>query len=148
MGLVETGVGIVPAWGGCKEMLLRHMADSTPGGPIPPISKAFELISLATVAKSAADAKRFLYLRPGDGITMNRDRLLADAKAKALALVEGYRRPTPADVRLPGPTAKVALDMAVAGLRPLGKATAHDEVVAAPWPRCSPAARPTSPAAG
>ena len=96
MGLVETGVGIVPAWGGCKEMLLRHMADRRrPGGPMPPISKAFELISLATVAKSAADAKRLLYLRPDDGITMNRDRLLADAKAKALALAEGYRPPAP-----------------------------------------------------
>ena len=131
MGLVETGVGIVPAWGGCKEMLLRHMAEQhRPGGPIPPISKAFELISLATVAKSAAHAKRFLYLRPGDGITMNRDRLLADAKAKALALVEGYQLPTPADVHLPGPTAKVALDMAVDAFARLGKATAHDRVVA------------------
>ena len=132
MGLVETGVGIVPAWGGCKEMLLRQMADRRrPGGPMPPISKAFELISLATVAKSAADAKRLLYLRPDDGITMNRDRLLADAKAKALALAEGYRPPAPpADIRLPGPTAKVALDLAVHAFARLGKATAHDQVVA------------------
>src|SRR4051794_15061603 len=115
IGLVETGVGIVPAWGGCKEMLLRHMADRRrPGGPMPPISKTFELISLATVAKSAADAKGLLYLRPGDGITMNRDRLLADAKATALALAEGYRPPVPpAEIRLPGPTAKVVLDLAI-----------------------------------
>ena len=132
MGLVETGVGIVPAWGGCKEMLLRHMADRRrPGGPMPPISKAFELISLATVAKSAADAKRLLYLRPDDGVTMNRDRLLADAKARALALAEGYRPPAPpAEIRLPGPTAKVALDLAVHAFARLGKATAHDQVVA------------------
>ena len=47
----------MPAWGGCKEMLLRHTADPRrPGGPMPPISKVFELISLATVAKSAAEA--------------------------------------------------------------------------------------------
>ena len=58
MGLVETSVGIVPAWGGCKEMLLRHTANPRrPGGPMPPISKVFELISLATVAKSAAEAE-------------------------------------------------------------------------------------------
>ena len=132
LGLVETGVGIVPAWGGCKEMLLRQMADRRRhGGPMPPISKAFELISLATVAKSAADAKRLLYLRPDDGITMNRDRLLADAKARALALAEGYRPPAPpAEIRLPGPTAKVALDLAVHAFARLGKATAHDRVVA------------------
>jgi 3-hydroxyacyl-CoA dehydrogenase len=132
IGLVETAVGIVPAWGGCKEMLLRHMADRRrPGGPIPPISKAFELISLATVAKSAADAKRLLYLRPRDGITMSRDRLLADAKATALALAEGYRPPAPpAEIRLPGPTAKVALDLAIQTFARLGKATAHDQVVA------------------
>ena len=98
---------------------------------MPPISKAFELISLATVAKSAAEAKRLLYLRPDDGITMNRDRLLADAKARALALVEGYRPPDPpAEIRLPGPTAKVALDLAVHAFATLGKATAHDRVVA------------------
>ena len=132
LGLVETSVGIVPAWGGCKEMLLRHTANPRrPGGPMPPISKVFELISLATVAKSAAEAKRHLYLRPEDGVTMNRDRLLADAKAKALALVEGYRPPAPpAEISLPGPSAKVALDLAVHAFAQLGKATAHDQVVA------------------
>jgi 3-hydroxyacyl-CoA dehydrogenase len=132
MGLVETSVGIVPAWGGCKEMLLRHMANPhRPGGPMPPISKLFELISLATVAKSAAVAKRHLFLRPEDGVTMNRDRLLADAKAKAIALTEGYRPPAPpAEISLPGPSAKVALDLAVHAFARLGKATAHDQVVA------------------
>ena len=70
------------------------MADRRrPGGPMPPISKAFELISLATVAKSAADAKRLCYLRPDDGITMNRDRLLADAKARRWRWPKGIQRP-------------------------------------------------------
>ena len=73
---------------------------------MPPISKVFELISLATVAKSAAEAKRHLYLRPEDGVTMNRDRLLADAKAKAPALAEGYQRPTHPPSPPAGPTAK------------------------------------------
>jgi 3-hydroxyacyl-CoA dehydrogenase len=132
LGLVETGLGLVPAWGGCKEMLLRHIADKRrPGGPMPSVMKAFELISLATVARSAAEAKQHLYLRPEDGITMNRDRLLADAKALALRLTEGYRPPAPPEaIALPGPTAKVALDLAVKGYAQLGKATAHDQVVA------------------
>lgn len=131
-GLVETGVGIVPAWGGCKEMLLRHMASrQRAGGPMPPLMQAFETLSLAKVSSSAADAKRLLYLRPDDGVTMNRDRLLADAKAKALALADGYHPPVPpADLHLPGLTAKAALELAVHAYAQAGKATAHDQVVA------------------
>jgi 3-hydroxyacyl-CoA dehydrogenase len=97
---------------------------------MPPVAKAFETIGLAKVAKSAAEAKELLLLRPDDGITMNRDRLLADAKAKALAMVEGYVAPNKAEISLPGPPALVALEMEVAGLRRRGVATAHDEVVA------------------
>jgi 3-hydroxyacyl-CoA dehydrogenase len=70
------------------------------------VAKAFETISTATVAKSAANAKEIGYLRPGDGITMNRDRLLADAKARALAMAEGYTPPAPPVFRLPGPAAR------------------------------------------
>ena len=68
---------------------------------------------------------------PSDGITMNRDRLLADAKAKALALLaDGYKPPKPVELSLPGPSGRVALEMAVDGFRQSGKATPHDEVVA------------------
>ena len=132
MGLVEVGVGLVPAWGGCKELLLRHLANARrPGGPMPAINQVFQTIGLAAVAKSAAEAKDKLFLRPSDGVTMNRDRLLADAKQRALALADGYRPPPPAaDVSLPGPTAEVALAMAVDGLAVQGKATAYDVVVA------------------
>jgi 3-hydroxyacyl-CoA dehydrogenase len=129
-GLVEVGVGIIPGWGGCKEMLSRWIASNKrPGGPMPPVVKAFETLSTATVAKSAAEAKRFSFLRVDDGITMNRDRVLADAKAKALSLADGYEPPQPQDISLPGPTARVAMEMAVDGFRKLGKATAHDVVV-------------------
>ena len=84
VGLVEVGVGLIPGWGGCKEMLNRWATlGRLPKGPMPFVAKAFELISTATVAKSAAEAKEMLFLRPTDGITMNRYRLLADAKAKA-----------------------------------------------------------------
>ncbi|TBW35378.1 3-hydroxyacyl-CoA dehydrogenase/enoyl-CoA hydratase family protein [Siculibacillus lacustris] len=130
VGLVEVGVGLIPGWGGCKEMLARWQSlGRLPNGPMPPVIKAFETISTATVAKSAAEAKELLFLRPSDGITMNRYRLLADAKAKALSLVEGYQPPAPPTFRLPGPSAKVGMDMAVDGFRRLGKATAYDAVV-------------------
>jgi 3-hydroxyacyl-CoA dehydrogenase len=132
MGLVEVGVGVIPGWTGTTEMIQRWMTNKKrPGGPMPAISKVFETIGMAEVAKSAAEAKEKLFLRDGDGITMNRDRLLAEAKAKALALVEGYQPPEPIDISLPGPTAKVAMAMAVEGFRQQGKATVHDEVVAA-----------------
>ncbi|MBJ6610223.1 MAG: enoyl-CoA hydratase/isomerase family protein [Candidatus Thiothrix moscowensis] len=131
MGLVETGVGLIPGWGGCKEMLARWSSfPKLPRGPLPPVLKAFEIISLATVAKSAFEAKDHLYLRPADGITMNRDRLLADAKARALAMVEGYQPPVAQELRLPGATARIAMQMAVSDFRLQGKATPHDVVVA------------------
>lgn len=130
MGLVEVGVGIIPGWGGCKEMLQRWLGlKRRPGGPMPAIGKVFETISTAQVSKSAALAKELLYLRAEDGITMNRDRLLADAKAKVLALAEGYQPPAEFEFRLPGPTAKLALDMAVDGAVGAGKATPHDITV-------------------
>ena len=88
MGLVEVGVGVVPGWGGCKELTTRWATNpKRPGGPMPGVAKVFETISTAQVATSAEEAREALFLRESDGITMNRDRLLADAKAKALALV-------------------------------------------------------------
>jgi 3-hydroxyacyl-CoA dehydrogenase len=132
MGLVETGVGIVPAWGGCKEMLIRHTpGPRDPHGPMPGVMAAFEQISTAKVSKSAADAKDMKYLRASDGITMNRDRLLADAKARALKLVaDGYKPPAPTQFHLPGPTARAALRLAIDGFALQGLALPHDVVVA------------------
>ncbi len=104
MGLVEAGVGLIPGWGGCKEMLQRWFTlGRLPRGPMPPIGKVFETISTATVGKSAAEAKELLYLKPGDGVTMNRYRLLADAKQRALKLVADYKLPEPQALNLPGP---------------------------------------------
>jgi 3-hydroxyacyl-CoA dehydrogenase len=132
MGLVEAGVGVIPGWGGCKEMLGRWSTNpKRPGGPMPAVAKVFELISTAVVSTSAEEARENLFLRPTDGISMNRDRLLADAKAKALALLaEGYKPPKPVELSLPGPSGRVALELAVDGFRQSGKATPHDEVVA------------------
>ena len=130
MGLVEVGVGLIPAWGGCTEMLARAAANpKAPKGPMPPIATAFETISLAKVAKSAAEAKDLMYLRPSDGITMNRDRLLADAKAKALELAANYTPPSTTTYTLPGPTGQTALEIFLEGFALQGKATPHDVVV-------------------
>lgn len=132
MGLVEVGVGLIPGWGGCKEYLRRcFQLPKRPGGPIPPIMKAFQTIGLASVSKSAYDAKELLYLGINDGITMNKNRLLADAKAKALALSENYRIPSPFYYALPGKTARVLMDMGIRAYRLLGKATEYDVVVSA-----------------
>jgi 3-hydroxyacyl-CoA dehydrogenase len=131
MGLVEVGVGLVPGWGGCTEMITRHTLNKKrPGGPIPPLSAAFETIGLAKVGKSAEEARDMLMLREGDGITMNRDRLLADAKAKALALAKDYQPPKPQPISLPGPTGAAALGLALNDLHLQGKATEYDMVVA------------------
>lgn len=133
MGLVEVGVGLIPGWGGCKEMLLRYQPQGRdPKGPMPPVAQAFETISLAKVAKSAHEAKEMRFLRKDDAITMNRDRLLYDAKQKALAmLAAGYQPPVPQELRLPGATGQVALKLAVEGFAQQGKAMPHDVTVSA-----------------
>jgi 3-hydroxyacyl-CoA dehydrogenase len=130
IGLVECGVGLVPAWGGCKEMLHRWSTlGKLPKGPMPAVAKVFEMISTATVAKSAAEAKEMLFLRPTDGITMNRYRLLADAKAKALELARDYAPPKEPEFVLPGESAAVAMGLAVDSFYRRGLATKHDVVV-------------------
>lgn len=131
IGLVEVGVGLVPAWGGCKEMLGRWSTNSkAPGGSMVAVAKVFEIIGTAQVSRSAEEAKDMLFLRSTDGITMNRDRLLADAKAKALELAKNYHPPKPWEYSLPGSVAKVAMLMAVKGFVKAGKASAYDEEIA------------------
>jgi 3-hydroxyacyl-CoA dehydrogenase len=130
MGLVEVGVGLIPGWGGTTTLLRRWATNPKfPKGPMPAVAKAFEMISTATVSKSAAEAQDMLFLQPTDAITMNRDRLLADAKARALALVEGYKPPEPVTLKLPGAAGRAALAMAVDGFAATGKATPQDVVV-------------------
>ncbi len=130
-GLVETGVGIIPGWGGCGEMIDRwRKMPGAPNGPMPAVAKTFEIVSTATVSKSAAEAKEYGFLRPTDGVTMNRDRLLYEAKQKALSLVEGYAPPEMPEFRLPGPSGEAALMLAVEGFHNRGIATDYDTVVA------------------
>ena len=130
MGLVEVGVGLLPGWGGCKELLGRWQAEpKLPRGPLPAVAKVFEVISTAQVSKSAAQARGLGFLRAKDAITMNRDRLLYDAKQRVLALAEGYLPPKAFEYRLAGPGGRVALELAVEGFAATGKATPHDVVV-------------------
>lgn len=130
MGLVECGVGLVPGWGGNGELLDRWQSNPMmPKGPMPAVAKVFETVSTASVSKSAAQAKEMLFLRADDAITMNRDRLLYDAKQKALSLVEGYKPREAPHFRLPGESGRTALSMAAEGFRKQGKATDYDMVV-------------------
>lgn len=130
IGLVEVGVGVIPGWGGCAQMLGRAFTNKKRfGGPIPPVSSVFETVSMAKVARSAFDAQELGYLRQTDGITMNRERLLFDAKQRVLELAKDYKAPEPYVYNLPGPTGRAALSLAVEGFKLLGKALPHDVTV-------------------
>ena len=99
LGLVEAGVGLIPAGGGTKEMLARATGHLTLGPSTDlagPVRTVFETIGFAKTSTSAAEARTLGLLRPVDRVSMNRDRVLADAKALALARVaEGYEAPVP-----------------------------------------------------
>ncbi len=107
LGLVEIGVGLIPAGGGTKEMVIRHLEgipDGVAADPAPFLRKAFETIGMARVATSAKEARELGFLRPWDRITLQRDFLIQEAKNTVLALNrEGYEHPRPrADIVLPG----------------------------------------------
>jgi 3-hydroxyacyl-CoA dehydrogenase len=124
MGLVEVGVGLLPGGGGCKEMLLRAVdsaASIRPDGRgesvelMEAMKKTFETIATAKVATSAQEARGFGFLADSDRITMNRERVLSDAKARALELVRaGYEPPVMrTDMPAPGENILAALKMGV-----------------------------------
>lgn len=130
IGLVEVGVGIIPGWGGCAQMLGRAFnAKKRFGGPIPPIAQVFETVSVAKMAKSALEAQDLMYLRTTDGVTFNRERLLFDAKQKVLTLAKDYKPPEEYKYRLPGKTGQAALNLVLDGFAMLGKALPHDVTV-------------------
>lgn len=140
IGLVEVGVGLVPAGGGCKELLLRHGASlesqkaGKTGGPFTPSRRAFEIIAVATVSTSALEAQELRFLQKSAAITTNRDLLLRDAKADALRLAEareaGKWQPTqPTMMILPGSGARLVLEQQIENLRITGKVSEHDAVI-------------------
>ncbi len=135
MGLVEAGVGLVPAGGGVKELYLRAVDHLPPATEtLPAIQEVFRMIGFAKVSTSAENARQLGFLRPEDEITINPDRLLADAKQTALDMVnEGYRpmHPGPrSDIRVPGEGGLAELNLRIYLARQGEFITDHDAVVA------------------
>jgi len=121
MGLVEVGVGLIPAGGGCKEMLLR-LSDAR---------RAFETIGMAKVSSSGEDARTIGFLRDCDEISMNPNRLIGDAKDLALSLVRDYRPGAPrADIKVGGESAFAMLKLGAWTMRQGGYISDYDVVVA------------------
>jgi 3-hydroxyacyl-CoA dehydrogenase len=131
IGLVEVGVGLIPAGGGTKEMLARAMEDVPPNAdPLRMVQGVFETIAFAKVSTSGPDARRLGYLRDADGISMNRDRLQPDAKAAALARVPEYVRPLPrCAIRVGGANLLAALKLGVHLAWRAGRISDHDALV-------------------
>jgi 3-hydroxyacyl-CoA dehydrogenase len=132
IGLVEVGVGLIPAGGGTKEMLARAVEELAPRADLlPAVQQVFETIGFGKVSTSAADARRLGYLQATDGVTMNRDRLLADAKQHALDLVrDGYQPPARRTaVRVGGESVRAALVLGVHLAWRAGRISEHDAVI-------------------
>ncbi|HWN08954.1 MAG TPA: 3-hydroxyacyl-CoA dehydrogenase/enoyl-CoA hydratase family protein [Pyrinomonadaceae bacterium] len=135
IGLVEVGVGIIPAGGGTKEMLLRTL-DSIPknvtdADPFPFVKRAFETIALAKVATSAAEARQLGFLAEDDTISMNKDRLISDAKKEVLALAaSGYVQPQQrTDILALGNPALATLKLGIHQMKRGGYISDHDAVI-------------------
>jgi 3-hydroxyacyl-CoA dehydrogenase len=141
MGLVEVGVGLIPAGGGTKEMLIRsteHLFEVQKGGLYPRqielmpfIARAFETIAMGKVSTSGPEAVKLGYLRPTDKMTVNQDYLIEDAKNTVLAMnLEGYAPPRPRDdIRVAGENAFAMMKFGLWSMREAGYITEHDVTV-------------------
>src|SRR5688572_11031965 len=132
IGLVEVGVGIIPAGGGTKELLLRTL-DLIPKGasdadPFPFVKRAFETIALAKVATSAEEARALGFLSADDTVSMNQDRLIADAKKEVFALsASGYVAPQQrTDILALGEPALATLKLGIHQMKRAGYISDHD----------------------
>jgi 3-hydroxyacyl-CoA dehydrogenase len=135
IGLVEVGVGLIPAGGGTKEMLVRALDSTRPGvseaDPFPFVKRVFETIALAKVATSGAEAKALGFLREEDSYSMNADRLVADAKQEVLALASvGYSQPRQrTDVLALGNSALSTVKLGIHQMKRGGFISDHDAVI-------------------
>jgi 3-hydroxyacyl-CoA dehydrogenase len=128
-GLVEVGVGLIPAGGGTKELLFRFTEELEPypeADPFEAVKRAFQLIAMAQTSTSALDARRKGFLRPSDRITMSRDLLIADAKRRVLDLAPDYVAPAPRTIRVLGREGLGNLRYALFAAKESGQASAHD----------------------
>ena len=134
IGLVEVGVGLIPGGGGVKEMVVRAVDNAAPDEDLfPHIKRVSETIAMAKVSTSALEARDLGFLRSTDGITMNRDRLIEDAKQTALGMVrEGYVQPHPrTDIPVPGEPALATIKLAIHLMIRAGYISEYDGHVAA-----------------
>lgn len=132
MGLVEVGVGLLPAGGGTKEMTIRAMetAQKTPDAdPLVFLKQVFETIGMAKVSSSAQEARKLGFLRPSDGISMNSDRLIADAKRQVIHLAESYVEPQPRECLVLGEAGLAAFKVALHLMKRGGYISEHDELI-------------------
>jgi 3-hydroxyacyl-CoA dehydrogenase len=133
IGQVEVGVGLIPAGGGCKELLARAVAEipSPQTDLLPFVQRVFELTGFGKVSTSAADARQLGFLADADAVSMNRDRLTQDAKALALERVrEGYQRPVPRTaIPVGGETVLAALKLGVHLAWRAGRISDHDALI-------------------
>jgi 3-hydroxyacyl-CoA dehydrogenase len=133
-GLVELGVGLIPAGGGTKELLFRAMRkvqESEDADPLPYLKDAFKTIGLAKVSDGAPKARQLGYLRDTDMIVMNRDLLLATAKQQAKAMADaGYRPPAEPMIKLMGKTGSSVLDVTLYIMTEAKWASPYDKVLA------------------
>jgi len=130
MGLVEIGVGLLPAGGGTKELAIRAVraAEAGDADPSPFVFKAFSTIAMGKVSTSAAEAAQLGFLRQGDSITLGADRLIHDAKQKVIALAVNYRPSAPAqDIRAPGRSMAASLGSQLWNMRMGGFITEYEE---------------------
>jgi 3-hydroxyacyl-CoA dehydrogenase len=134
VGLVETAVGLIPAGGGCKELVRRLVSPAmrvAEAPPLPFLQRAFETIALAKVATSAVEARELGYLAEDDRIVLNPDHLLAEAKWEVLELAPGFRPPVrEASVFAAGRPTLAALELGVQTMQWGGYASEHDGVIA------------------
>ena len=130
IGLVEVGVGLIPAAGGVKEMAIRCLEDvplDTDAEPFPHIKRAFETIAYAKVSENAAHAKQLGYLREADTVSINRMHHLHDAKQLVLAMAaEGYQEPQPRQVFVLGEAGLDRLRSEIDLARCAGHLSDHD----------------------
>ena len=134
IGLVEVGIGVIPAGGGTKEMTLRAMdeARNTPDAdPLLFLKKTFELIGMGKVATSAQEAKAWGFLRDIDSISMNGDRLIADAKQVVIDMdAEGYVQPVPReDIYVMGEAGQAAMKITLHMMKQGGYVSDHDVLI-------------------